>query len=292
MTELQLSNTEPLQTDQSESMMVQVAPSEQPVGRRHKKRKFFVAAFLLVVVGAVAGLIAVISGMNTSVDNRSDASVDIGIPAGAPPQFTMLDSSTIDVRIARAPYISDSAFPYPPELTPLTLPVGGRKMTILSSIHSWRCMHDQGVIDVFNQAKSDLFLPLDSCSIIAKPQSLSNIKDDGGFEYKTNASELNSRDWARTYWGIADAGVARTPSGEEKLVSIHHGENANLQLNINGNTIQMQGTIHANVHPGACPPGAPANAICNCASGYFNGVFSNCWEFNQVCQQGKTLGMP
>ncbi|MBP9820469.1 DUF4214 domain-containing protein [Candidatus Woesebacteria bacterium] len=245
-----------------------------------KRPKLLIVAGSLVLIGFLVSLV-----ISLWLNNRQTAEIRSSADTGgefdilsAPPTVVRYDSSTIDFRIARPPFKHESAFTYPSEITPLTFAVGGKKMTILSSIHSWRCLMDQGIIDVYKAGGSQLFAPLDSCSVVVTPENLVDVTDSGNIQFKTNQSAYGNRHWARTYWGITDASVISVPGNEPQLISVHHGENMNSRYKQQGRDHLIQGTIRPTVYVGACPQDAPAGAVCDCAAGYDGGTYKPCWE--------------
>lgn len=241
---------------------------------------------LLIVAGSLAliGFLILLS-ISLWLNNRQTAEIRSSADSGgqfnvlaSAPTVTRYDSSTIDFRIARPPFKHESAFTYPSEITPLTFAVGGKKMTILSSIHSWRCLMDQSVIDVYKAGGSQLFAPLDSCSVVVKPENLADVSNSGDFQFNVDINAYGNRHWARTYWGITDASVITTAGNEPQFLSVHHGENMNSRYKQQGRDHLIQGTIRPTVYAGACPQDAPAGSVCNCAAGYDGGTYKPCWE--------------
>lgn len=254
--------------------------------KEHDKRNSSKESKLLIVAGIVT-LTGFLALLFTSLwlNNRQTAEIRSSADAGdqftiltTPPTLVRYDSSTIDFRIARPPFNNESAFAYPSEVTPLTFAVGNKKMTLLSSIHTWRCLMDQSVIDVYKAGGNQLFAPLDACSVVAKPESFKDVTDQGNIQYNLSQDAYGNRHWARTYWGVTDASVINVPGNEPRLVSVHHGENVNARYKSQGNDYTIQGSIRPTVYAGACPQNAPAGSICNCASGYDNGTYKPCWE--------------
>jgi hypothetical protein len=216
----------------------------------------------LVAISIISGILVQFTAMvnNNQIDKvKTNAKSEPINPLELTPVLTSYDSSIIDLRIG--------TFQYSSEITPLTFAVGDKKTMILSTDHSWRCLMDKSIIDVFLAGGSQLIAPLEDCSIVAKPESLINITDNGIFEFNLDINNYGSRHWARNYWGILDAAVIRDSDNNLQFLSVHHGENMNSKYSdADKKDYFIQGTFRNDVNVG------------DCASGFNDGVYEQCWE--------------
>lgn len=148
-----------------------------------------------------------------------------------------------------------SEFSFPPELSPLIRTVGNNQIQVTSTAFSQFCN-----ISPTNFLTQDVLIPYNRCHLSTKALVLSNVTENGRFVY-VNPSQLGPDDWRFSYNGVTGIDTVEV-SGQKYLIAIKHNEQQNLSAG--GNLYQNR--VFPNIRAE------------DCAAGYFNGVFRQCWQ--------------
>lgn len=165
-----------------------------------------------------------------------------------PPEFTVdVIAGPESVAVSIAPGLRPTpAFEVAPAV------VDASDLLIITTGWSWIC-HDAG-----NLVADRIQVDERRCARFSLPARI----DSSGKDISSGQASVSRDDWRRSYYGVFSAFKLPRPFQENKFVALLHGENKNEQIAHN----YYANTVNTWIRPNQC------------ASGYKNGQYEECWK--------------
>lgn len=203
----------------------------------------------------------------------------IKVLALAPTNITATQQNTKQLKV------QNQDFPFPPEITPLTLMQNnGQRLYVLPTQWSFLCTSPDNILN--SSPNSPLILPFQNCQLITKPDVYdfydpNNTNSVVKMRYKNpeiiNPITQMTKDWKRTYDGLLSLHLINN-----QLVGVRHNEHVNHEY-----PSSWTGEGKAFIYQNTIQSGVPAT-IAQGGTPYIDAIFQYSWP--QGCRSG--YGIP
>lgn len=97
--------------------------------------------------------------------------------------------------------VNNQNFNYPPEITPLvTTESDGTRLYVLPTSHAHLCKSTSNILN--SSPSNPLYLPADNCRLIAKPEILNRVDNQGNLIYGRHPTESETKTGNSTTMGF------------------------------------------------------------------------------------------